>query len=168
MPGWLSWLSICLGLGSWSWAPEMEPIWLLSHWGPCFFFSCSFPFVLTLSNQEKKKDLIYLTAQPSAMAGRGKEKHTPCWAGSSMLGFIPGPWVHDVSGRQTFNPLSHPGTPGRWNFIFIWQCLAERQNLQILTLLKIGKEKCIMWRWGNGNLKIQEKYTIEKWNLISS
>ena len=36
---------------------------------------------------------------------REGEKQTPCWAG------IPGPWDHDVSQRQTFNQLSHPGKP---------------------------------------------------------
>ena len=31
-------------------------------------------------------------------------------AGSLAWGLIPGPWVHNLSQRQTLNPLSHSGT----------------------------------------------------------
>ena len=54
------------------------------------------------------KDFIYLferqTARESTSSG---EKQTPRWAGSP----IPGPWDHDLSPRQTFHQISHPGGP---------------------------------------------------------
>ena len=39
-----------------------------------------------------------------------RERQTPRWAGSPMQGSIPGSWDHDLSWRQKFNRLSHPGT----------------------------------------------------------
>ena len=42
---------------------------------------------------------------------REREKQTPCWAGKSTRGWIPGPWDHDLSWRQSLNWLSHPGGP---------------------------------------------------------
>ena len=39
------------------------------------------------------------------------EKETPHWAESLMWGSIPGPWDHDLSQKQTLNPLIHPGAP---------------------------------------------------------
>ena len=40
-----------------------------------------------------------------------REKQTPRWGGSPMRSLIPGPWDHDLSGRQMLNWLSHPGAP---------------------------------------------------------
>ena len=40
---------------------------------------------------------------------REREKQTPHRAGSLIRGWIPGPLDHDLSQRQTFNQLSHPG-----------------------------------------------------------
>ena len=34
-----------------------------------------------------------------------------------MWDLILGPWDHDLSGRQTLNPLSHPGAPNLNDFI---------------------------------------------------
>ena len=40
--------------------------------------------------------------------GRGRNRLPP---GSSMQNAIPRPWDHDLSPRQTAQPLSHPGAP---------------------------------------------------------
>jgi len=40
-----------------------------------------------------------------------REKQASCRAGSPMWDLIPGPWDHDLSRRQTLDPLSHPGAP---------------------------------------------------------
>ena len=42
---------------------------------------------------------------------RERENQAPNWAGSLMLGSIPGPWDHDLSQRQMFNWLSHLISP---------------------------------------------------------
>ena len=42
---------------------------------------------------------------------REREKQAPHGSGSPVCGFIPGPWDHDPSERQTPNQLSHPGAP---------------------------------------------------------
>ena len=62
------------------------------------------------------KDFFYLfiweKKSESMSRGEGqrkREKQIPHWAGGSTRGFIPGPWDHDLSKRQTFNWLSHPG-----------------------------------------------------------
>lgn len=56
---------------------------------------------------------IYLTQREKAhrQGKREKEKQAPHWARSLMQGSIPGPQDHDLSQRQMFNQLSHPGTP---------------------------------------------------------
>ena len=33
----------------------------------------------------------------------------------AKTGLIPGSWDHDLSRRQTLNPLSHPGTPSAYS-----------------------------------------------------
>ncbi|XP_064436551.1 ADP-ribosylation factor-like protein 6 isoform X2 [Mirounga angustirostris] len=43
--------------------------------------------------------------------GRQRKKQASCSAWSPMWDSIPGPWDHDLSQRQTFNGLSHPGIP---------------------------------------------------------
>ena len=50
-------------------------------------------------------------ASPQRGSGRESEKQTPYRARSLMWDSIPGHWDHDLSQRQTFNQLSHPGTP---------------------------------------------------------
>ena len=59
---------------------------------------------------------------------REREKDTPCWPGSPTQGLIPGPWDHDLSQRQMLNGLSHPGTPKRWQFVWLtlYYCLGPR------------------------------------------
>ena len=73
---------------------------------------------------------IYLTerkrSQVGREAGRERGKQTPCWAESQIWGSIPGPWDHDLSRRQGFNPLSHPGAPRNSVFlhiIYIYVCV---------------------------------------------
>ena len=51
-PGWLSWLSVCLWLESWSRDPGIQhPIGLSAQWGVCFFLSLplhsSFPSLMS-------------------------------------------------------------------------------------------------------------------------
>ena len=54
---------------------------------------------------------IYLREREHECGEGQREKQTPCGAGSLMQGSIPGPWDRDLSLRQMFNRLSHPGTP---------------------------------------------------------
>ena len=41
----------------------------------------------------------------------GEKKQAPCWGGSWILVSYPVPWNPDLSWRQMFNWLSHPGIP---------------------------------------------------------
>ena len=60
VPRWLSWLSICLLLGSWSQGPEIEPhIGLLAQPGACFSFSAA-PPPCALSLSVKKINYLQL------------------------------------------------------------------------------------------------------------
>ena len=43
-----------------------------------------------------------------------REKQAPPWAVSPMWGSILRPWDHDLSWRQMFNWLSHPGSQRSW------------------------------------------------------
>ena len=56
MPGWLSWLTVCLWLRSWSWGPRIEPyVFLPAQQGVCFSLSlCPSPFVLSQIKSFKK------------------------------------------------------------------------------------------------------------------
>ena len=67
---------------------------------------------------KKKFFLIYLTETTSRQRGKQKRKQAPCRAESPMWGSILGPWDHDLSRMQRLNPLSHPGAPS--SFGFLW------------------------------------------------
>ena len=62
---------------------------------------------------------FYLFVRERARASTGRqsgrqsqtEKQAPCGARSLMWDSIPGRWDHDLSRRQLFNQLSHPGVP---------------------------------------------------------
>jgi len=51
-----------------------------------------------------------------------REKQTP----SLIWGSIPGSWDHDLSWRQPFNRLSHPGAPGRIPFQYSLICSTDQ------------------------------------------
>ena len=57
------------------------------------------------------KDFTYLREGEHELSEGQREKQTPNWAGSLRQVSIPGLWDHDLSGRQTLNWRSHPGTP---------------------------------------------------------
>ena len=77
---------------------------------------------------------IYLRERERTWAGGGAEeegerenpKQIPLWVPSLTQGSIPGPWDHDLSLRQTFNQLSHPGTPVHllWRNVCVFQFLS--------------------------------------------
>lgn len=50
-------------------------------------------------------------------------------------GSMPRPWDHDLSQKQTFNQLSHPGTPGGWYFPKAQQPVAVFRKNKIQPLL---------------------------------
>ena len=64
-----------------------------------------------------------MTAQAERSLGRGRQGEGESESGSLLAGQVPGPLDHDLSGRQIFNQLSHPGTP-----IFY---LFEREHIQV-------------------------------------
>ena len=51
--------------------------------------------------------------------GRGRSR-LPTEHEARHGGSIPGPWDHDLSWRQTLNPLSHPGAPCSFFLIAVW------------------------------------------------
>ena len=53
-------------------------------------------------------------------------RESPTW------GWIPGPWDHDLSGRQVLKQLSHPGTPST----------GFRIESNVLSQMTHSKEKC--------------------------
>ena len=55
-----------------------------------------------------------------------REKQTRHWAGGLTRDLIPGPWDHNLSWRQTLNPLSHPGSLVL--IIFFQVCLSNLSN----------------------------------------
>ena len=57
-------------------------------------------FSFNLRSGERERENMH-------MSGREGEKQTPCSARSPTCSSIPGPGNHDLSGRQTFNQLSH-------------------------------------------------------------
>ena len=84
--------------------------WTLHIWS-FFLFFFFFKILLTyLREREHKRECTSWGEGP-----REREKQTPHWAGSPMLGSILGPWVHDLTWRQMLNPRSHPGVP-TWSF----------------------------------------------------
>ena len=58
------------------------------------------------------KNFIYLTEQAGGVAEGEREAGSLAEQGASQTrGSIPGPWDHDLSGRQKLNQLSHPSAP---------------------------------------------------------
>ena len=77
----------------------------------------------------------------SSVSGRQREKQAASWAGSLMLGLIPGSWDHDLSQRQILNWLSHPGTLFSAGFkgdCFVFCLLVEKQK-SVIMLKSPGK-----------------------------
>ena len=68
------------------------------------------------------KDIIYLFQregehkQGERHAEEEGEAGSPLSKEPETLALIPGPWDHDLSRRQTFNQLSHPGAPKIFEF----------------------------------------------------
>jgi len=87
--------------------------------------------------------LVYLRERENEQGGRAeeeREKQTPC----PMQGWIPGPWDHDPSRRQTLHWLSHPGAPrlSSWKAHIVGEFMVEL----LKTLRRTGLEtKIIKW-----------------------
>jgi len=70
------------------------------------FISFSFLKILFIYLRER----VRVCMSRGRGTGRGRSR-LPTEQGAWWEGLIPGPWDHDLSRRQTFNWLSHPGAP---------------------------------------------------------
>jgi len=123
-----------------------------------------------------KDFIIHLRERETAResrSGEEREQQAPRKGGNPTWGSIPGPQDHDLSGRQTPNPLSHPGVPIWYYLLCItnqsyrktWEIM-ERQhvlnlNLNVPTILPVfyssGQQpvktnyslSCVLWESRN-------------------
>ena len=75
------------------------------------FFFLRFSFNVFIWERKNKRT--------SGKGQKEREKQTSPWAGTPTWGSIPGPQDHDLSWRQMFNQLSHPGTPRDFIYLFM-------------------------------------------------
>ena len=76
--------------------------------------------LINFNHYHFQRFFILFETENTSGGQREREKQTLCWAGSPILGWIPGPRDHDLSYRQMLNWLSHPGAPVIYNHDGYW------------------------------------------------
>ena len=84
---------------------------ILTYEVPPFYMTLRYTFIYL------KDVFIYLTQRERAQAGRAADKGRGKSRLPAQHGSIPGPGDHGPRQKQTFNWLSHPGTPNIYTFI---------------------------------------------------
>ena len=76
-------------------------------WRPCHYDVLLFSFFLRFH--------LFIWERERAQGGE-REKQATLQEGRPTQDSTPQPWDHDLSWRQTLNPLSHPGAPASFYF----------------------------------------------------